>query len=193
MNKGFTIAFLIFSLFFIFIRIRDTFFKDKVGRGVIKKKWTLHALTFIYSGVALAAFIEYFVVQRSINLLVSGIGLVLYITAVLLRNWAINTLGQYYSPHIQIKVNHMLIQDGPYKVVRHPIYLSIIFELLGAILIPNSYFSFVLALISYIPLLMVRLYYEEKELIEKFGEQYILYMNTTPALLPIRGLIKLLP
>ncbi len=190
MDDRFTIAFLFIAVFFIFIRIRDTFFRGKITDGVVKKKWTLHVLTFVYTAVALSAFIEYFIAKREINFLISGFGFVLYITAIVVRNWSINTLGKYYSPHIKVESKHRLVQEGPYRFVRHPIYLSIIVELLSAILIPNSYCSFFLALILYVPLLILRLYYEEKELIEMFGEQYIIYKNETPAILPLRGIIR---
>ena len=58
-----------------------------------------------------------------------------FILAIMLRNWAIKTLGECYSPHIKINMNHVLKKNGPYRFVRHPIYLSLIAELLGAIVV----------------------------------------------------------
>jgi len=103
-----------------------------------------------------------------------------------LRNWAIKALGDCYSPHIKINTNHILKKNGPYKFVRHPIYTSIIFEFLGAIIIPNSYYSLLAALFIYIPLLMIRLYFEEKELIIKFGDQYLNYKKEVASLIPYK-------
>ena len=136
--------------------------------------------------MALAAFLEYFIAQRKINLLLSSFGFIMFISASILRNRAIIALGECYSPHIKITQNHTLIQRGPYKFIRHPIYLSIIIELLGAILIANAYYAMALGLLTYVPLLMMRLYYEEKMLIDKFGEQYQIYKDKVPLLLPLK-------
>ena len=36
------------------------------------------------------------------------------------RQWAFNSLGKYWSVDIEIRDNHELIKNGPYKYMRHP-------------------------------------------------------------------------
>jgi protein-S-isoprenylcysteine O-methyltransferase Ste14 len=100
------------------------------------------------------------------------------------RTWAINTLGKYHSAQIEIREDQPLIMWGPYKYVRHPIYFFTIIEWLGFPLIPNSYYAFFLSLFIVTPLLLLRLFYEEKVHMEKFGDKYIRYKTEVPSLIP---------
>jgi protein-S-isoprenylcysteine O-methyltransferase Ste14 len=43
--------------------------------------------------------------------------------------WARITLGDFWSGTVTRKENHMLIQAGPYRLVRHPIYTGLILAL----------------------------------------------------------------
>ncbi len=71
--------------------------------------------------------------------------------------------------------------EGPYKFVRHPIYLfSILFLILRASM-DLFYFDATIAMIVYF---FVGAYYEEKKLVETFGEKYIEYQKTTPMIFP---------
>jgi isoprenylcysteine carboxyl methyltransferase (ICMT) family protein YpbQ len=167
-------------------RIWSTFFEQIGKRGNIKKKWTLYALTTVHFMVGVGAVIEYFLVRREINYIVTGIGFCMYVVAVIGRNWAIRTLGKYHSPQIEIRQDHKLIKNGPYAFLRHPYYVSVILEILGVPLIPNAYYAFCLALFVYVPLLFIRVWLEEKVMTETFGEEYSQYTREVFGLLPIR-------
>jgi protein-S-isoprenylcysteine O-methyltransferase Ste14 len=138
----------------------------------------------IHFAIGIIAVVEYLLNERPIYYLVSLIGLIMFTVGLLGRRWAVKTLGKYHSAHIEIRKDQILITLGPYKYVRHPIYLSIIFELLGFPLIPNAYYAFLLSLLVYIPLLLVRLHIEEKILTEKFTSSYRHYKSTVPRLIP---------
>jgi methanethiol S-methyltransferase len=76
-----------------------------------------------------------------------------------------------------------LVNDGIYRYIRHPQYLGFLLLTLGM----NIQYTTVLTLIMW-PLLMV-LYYrlariEEKEVEEKFGEEYSQYKQKTPMFIP---------
>src|ERR1700676_14918 len=45
--------------------------------------------------------------------------------------WARYHLGEYWSARITIKVDHQLIDSGPYAYIRHPIYSGILLALIG--------------------------------------------------------------
>ncbi|MDY6856980.1 MAG: isoprenylcysteine carboxylmethyltransferase family protein [Thermodesulfobacteriota bacterium] len=182
----FTSIFLTFMLLMAVQRIRETFFKKGKENGMIVNKWTLPALSTVHFIVGIGAIVEYFLVQREVNFIISGLGFSMYFFAFVLRSWAITTLGRYHSVHIEIKKDHMLIRRGPYKYMRHPYYLSVIFELLGVPLIPNSYYSFCVSLAVYIPLLLTRLNLEEKAMTDKLGREYLLYKREVWGLFPIK-------
>jgi hypothetical protein len=83
-----------------------------------------------------------------------------------------------------------LVTDGPYSIVRHPLY---VFSLIGAlgiglgsenILIPALIIIFYL---FYYPFTILA---EEKKLTNKFGQAYLDYMERTPRFLPKLSLYK---
>lgn len=183
----FTILFLSFMLIMGFQRIWETFFK-KIGKeeGLIIKKWTLVALTTLHFAAGILTVVEYFVFGREINFVITTLGFTMYFLGLIFRKWSIRALGKYHSIHIEIRSHHPLIKEGPYQYLRHPYYLGVIFELLGFPLVPNAYYAFCFSLFAYVPLLFIRLYFEEKAMIEKFGETYLLYKRETWGLFPFR-------
>jgi len=73
------------------------------------------------------------------------------------------------------------IIEGPFKFTRHPIYL---FSILFLALRPTMdlfYFIFFLNILLYF---YVGSYFEEKKLVEVFGQKYIEYQKTVPRLFP---------
>lgn len=187
MNSLFTVVFIAFLVGMSIQRIWETFFKVKKESGEIINKWTLKILVTIHIVIIIAIIAEYFIIKRQINLSISIIGFILYIVALIGRNWSINTLGKYHSPYVKIIDKHLLIRKGPYKYLRHPYYLSVIFEFIGFPLVPNSYYSLCLSLFLYIPALYIlRIYPEEKAMIRKFGEEYLLYKREVSGFLPLK-------
>ena len=166
-------------------RVWETFLrKCKKGRGQIIHQWTLFALSAVHISIGVLTVIEYCIVDRTINYAITLLGLIVYFLSFFLRKWAIKTLGEFHSINIEIKECHQIIKEGPYKYLRHPYYLSVMLELLGFPLIPNAYFSFCCSVFVYIPLVLVRLYLEEKAMIKKFGNEYFKYKKETKGLLP---------
>jgi methanethiol S-methyltransferase len=76
-----------------------------------------------------------------------------------------------------------LVNDGIYRYIRHPQYLGFLMLTLGM----NIQYTTVLTLIMWPALIVI--YYrlartEEKEVEEKFGEEYIQYKRKTPMFFP---------
>ena len=171
-------------------RLLETFARREKAVGTVEKGWTFTFLFILHAVMFFGALAEYFVYRPSLSPVVSGLGLLLYISGLAGRNWAIRTLGRYWSLHIEIRERHKLVMEGPYKYLRHPAYLSIIFEVVGIPLVANAYLTLIFVLISYIPVLLIRMYYEEKKLINKFGQEYMDYKARTWALFPTKKLTK---
>lgn len=184
--KLFTYFFLIFMLAMSIHRIWETFFREKGKKGKIIKKWTLPVLSILHFIVGIGTFIEFLIIKREMNFTITTVGFIMFIIALLGRNWAIKTLGEYHSIHIEIREDHPLIKKGPYIFLRHPYYLSVILELLGIPLIANAFYSFIFSLLVYIPFLLLRVYFEEKAMIDKFNNEYIQYKKETWGFLPLK-------
>jgi protein-S-isoprenylcysteine O-methyltransferase Ste14 len=130
-------------------------------------------------GVALA---EYFLRPHPTNWAWFGAGLAAGLSSFALRGWAAAHLRAYWSMHIEVRKDHPLVQEGPYAWVRHPIYTAAALELVGAILILQSWWSFLALALFFVPAVTVRILLEERAMIAHFGDTYRTYMTNTPAL-----------
>lgn len=113
-----------------------------------------------------------------------SIGLIFILCGSLLFIWARHTLGNYYSGHVSVVEGQPLMQDGPYRFVRHPAYMG---YLLIAVGIAAGYSSLIgLAVIPILLLTAViyRLSVEDKFLTEHFGDAFRAYAKNTARLIP---------
>lgn len=76
------------------------------------------------------------------------------------------------------KTKHELVKDGPYKFIRHPIYIGQIYLVLGTTLVTLS-FEFLLFLLLTIYLNIRRANTEEEELCKILGQEYETYQKET--------------
>jgi len=166
--------------------MRERILSAKMERGKIYAKWTLKALFISYILIIMATVVEYFICRREINFYVTILGFALYLFGLLGREKPVKVLGKYWSPHIEVRETQTLIKKGIYKYMRHPYYFFFLFEIGGFPLIPNSYYSFILTILLYFPLLLIRIHYEEKALISKFGQEYLDYKKEVYGLLPLK-------
>lgn len=185
---NFTVVYIIFLIISNAYRIwRRTATINKKGKeGTIHIRPICKVQVILYSVLAIGCVVEYFALGREINLWITVLGFILYLAGIFGREWVVKTLGQYWSVDIEIKEDHKLIKEGPFKYLRHPNSFLLQLEMTGIALIPNSYYSLFLIWTIYLPLTLIRIYLEEKALIDKFGEEYLEYRKEVYALLPIK-------
>lgn len=167
-------------------RFYERRFSHDAVRGERKMSWSYAVLHPLHILIYLATGAEYFWLHREVNWPVMAIGLILFVTSLALRLTAIRTLGRFWSLHLEIRPNHELVRDGIYRYVRHPAYLAIMLEVVAIPLVVNSYYTLLLSLGLYLPVLLWRWRCEEREMIGKFGGQYIRYCKEVPAFVPWR-------
>ena len=101
-----------------------------------------------------------------------------------LLQWAQNTLGKNWSDTPRMMKEQSLVSDGPYQLVRHPIYTAFLL-ILGSTLLISANWLIGMAWISMTVLEVAsRIGFEEKLMLEYFGDQYREYMQRTGRLLP---------
>lgn len=179
---------LLFAVFVLIEKLWETFFTSK-QKDVRKYQgdWTLMLTSIFYAISALLAVIEFFYITKNINIIVLSFGLLIYILAGLLRFWSIKTLGKQWNIHlIEESEKSEIIVKGPYKYIRHPIYLGHFLELVGIALTFNALYSLIFIFVVNLPLYIQRAFYEEKINAKKFGEEYQRYKKETSFMVPIK-------
>jgi len=112
------------------------------------------------------------------------VGLVLYVTGYLLMAGALITLGRNYqlggsAPRSEDK----MVMDGPYRLVRHPMYTAALSISLGLACLIQSW-AFLCVFCIYLVLIFPLIPMEEDELQKAYGEQYGAYQQKTRKLVP---------
>ena len=97
--------------------------------------------------------------------------------------WVHYILDKEWSVTLKLQVNHQLITSGPYRRIRHPMYTVLLVYMLSWVLVSASLLFLVYYAVSGF-LIVVRIPREERMMLEKFGEEYRVYMRRTGRLLP---------
>lgn len=111
-------------------------------------------------------------------------GLAVALSGALFAAWSMWWLGRRYAVRMDVFVDHDLATDGPYAVVRHPLYLGALVYHVGAVLALGDLLLAAFTLVVVLPLLAYRAVAEERLLLDAFGDAYARYRSRVPALLP---------
>lgn len=103
---------------------------------------------------------------------------------VFLLAWADISLGKNLSVIPEIKTEHTLTTQGPYRWIRHPIYSAGSVLCFSYLFITANWLVGAICLGGALLLYGSRMPREEQMLIEHFGSQYRLYAQSTGRLLP---------
>jgi len=111
------------------------------------------------------------------------VGLVFLAAGVALALWAFISLRQSnFSVMPEPVAGGQLIEEGPYRVIRHPMYTSIIIASIGALIIHGGWIK-LLYLVVLIAVLWVKLKREE-QLLSLVYSGYADYRQRTHAIIP---------
>jgi protein-S-isoprenylcysteine O-methyltransferase Ste14 len=152
---------------------------------------------------------RWFMILTAVVTAIGGIGLVLYLLAPPWWTWTRLPLGEWtqwlgivigivplfylvwvhrhldtqWSIALELQEDHKLVTSGPYRRVRHPMYLGIFVYTIGLILISSDLLVLVFFAFS-ISANYWRIPREEQMMIDEFGDEYREYMKRSGRLLP---------
>ena len=129
------------------------------GQSLLREQFVPHATPVYAIGLALA---------------IGGAALAIHARVLLGRNW---------SATVQLKHDHELIQSGPYRWVRHPIYTGFLMLFLGNAVMVGDWRGLLAVAIMFASFWR-KLRLEERWLGEHFGPAYQAYRARTKALIP---------
>lgn len=122
--------------------------------------------------------IVFFYIRMALWIIFVGLGMAVVRRA--LEIFGIDYMGLVYVYY----PNESTLQDHEiYSILRHPTYHTLLLFSIGSIFFRFSIYSIIYFLIFIIGINIHLKFVEEKELIQRFGEQYIKYKENVPAFL----------
>ncbi len=113
------------------------------------------------------------------------IGLGMYTMGIVLRYWCSFLLGVHFTRGVKVADGQKLVSHGPYRVLRHPLYLGLLLLGLGVPVFLGSAVGFLVGLIVLPRALVRRIAIEESQLIDALGEEYEKWMRARYRLFPL--------
>ena len=103
---------------------------------------------------------------------------------IVLRLWAVLTLGKFFRMQVHIQDEHRLVTRGPYRFLRHPSYTGGLLTVTGIGLAMGNWISVAGAFLCLFLAYCVRILVEEKALKARFGEAFVAHKKRTWAVIP---------
>lgn len=155
----------------------------KTGSGLVEFFVQLTAGLWALSLVLYIVNLDAFSGVVALPLALRIIGVAIMALSGVLSHIVLRSLGRQLSKRLDASGHQMLVQEGPYSFVRHPIYAVLFLCATGTCLITSS-LVVIAATASVVPVFLLRIRHEESLLIERFGDEYREYRRTTGALAP---------
>jgi len=158
-----------------------------------RKKAGMKAARDRFSGLAVRSML-YLSIIIAFGLALNGItiapdwlfyaGFLLTVSGVLVRQWALFTLGHYFTPVIAVQPAQKVVDAGPYRLIRHPSYLGILLTAVGIGFMLRSLAGVAVIVALCGPAVGYRIWIEERFLASELGDDYVRYMKRTKRLVP---------
>jgi protein-S-isoprenylcysteine O-methyltransferase Ste14 len=93
-------------------------------------------------------------------------------------------LGRNWSASLELREGHVLVTNGIYRSIRHPMYTSIFLLAIGQALLLANWIAGPALLVTFTLMFLSRLHSEERMMLDKFGAQYEEYRRRSKRLIP---------
>jgi protein-S-isoprenylcysteine O-methyltransferase Ste14 len=115
-------------------------------------------------------------------------GVALAGVAILLNAWSHRTLsqklGRDFNPALRLLKVPALVTEGPYAIIRHPIYFAFLLMQIAVLLLTSNWLIGLSGIGIITAVIIIRVPEEENLLIDQFGPHYRGYTTETGRLLP---------
>ena len=184
-----------FVLFLVWFFIRAFYGKDSLKiKSKIKKRIILERFLVLLNFVSMVLLPLYVVFSVKLDYatmhlpsIFRWLALFIYALNLGLFFWCHKSLGQNWSTVLEVKKSHKLIQKGPYKRIRHPMYTHFWLLIISQGLLLNNWIVLIYGVFAWGILYFLRVFKEEEMMTEEFGTEYNKYVERTGRLLPKFG------
>ena len=101
-----------------------------------------------------------------------------------LRIWSVAVLGKYFRTTIELEDNQNVIQNGPYRFIRHPSHTGMLLSCLGYGIALQNMVSLAVVVVFPAIALLHRIGMEEVALAGRLGPAYVSYQKKSKKLIP---------
>ena len=161
-------------------------------RGKIKAKSADRGTIYAAWALILGGCFAGFLLARQVTLLnwpaysppIVCLAVILLVGGITLRVWAIRHLGRFFTVDVGIQQGHHIVEDGPYRFVRHPSYSGSLLALVGLGFLTFNWLGLLLIATCTMLAYALRIPVEEKAMVGQFGAQYAEYAARTKRVIP---------
>jgi len=122
--------------------------------------------------------------RRTIEVALAVLTMALAVGSVWFVSTAVRTLGKQWSITARVLEGHKLVTEGPYNVVRNPIYTGMFGLLLATGMAIGHWIGLLIAIVVFAIGTAIRVRSEEELLRGAFGEEFEAYAHKVPAVVP---------
>lgn len=115
------------------------------------------------------------------------IGLILYLTGLVLRYWSLILLGKNFSRDVEVYRDQELISHGTYKFIRHPLYTGLFLLTVSVPLYCGNLMVFLAAVVIMVAAINIRINEEERFMEDVLGDRYVEWKNQRSKMIPFIG------
>jgi len=187
----FEILFLIGELAYLFLLFGPSRRKDRSEPVVVQRQVLLNEfLNFIgFLGmqvIPLVYLLTPWLAFADVNLpaVIAWVGMLVFIFSNLLLWKSHADLGRNWSGDLEIKQHHTLVTWGVYRYIRHPIYAALWLWGIAQALMLHNWIVGLAGLAGFLPNYLWRVPREEQMLLERFGDVFTSYKNSTGRVFP---------
>ncbi|MGB6384539.1 MAG: isoprenylcysteine carboxylmethyltransferase family protein [Terriglobales bacterium] len=113
-----------------------------------------------------------------------ALGILILLAGSFLRRYCFCTLGRYFTGNVKVQVGQPVIENGLYRLVRHPSYTGGVLMYLGTGLALTNWLSALILVGMGIVTYAYRVRVEEQVLATSLGQPYLEYMRRTKRFVP---------
>lgn len=169
-------------------RMWSMYLRQGLGRACsgAGRDWTAIAVGYSYALTLGGAIVEFMVrgAFPRVGTLATGAGL--YLAGVALRYWAFHALRHQWNVDVSDTGGpRHLVRQGPYRFLRHPLYLGACLEIAGLPMFLGAWGALLFGTLVFMPFEVARAQYEEQFLRALFGADYRQYEAEVWGFLPL--------
>ena len=164
------------------IRLRSAKDAQKADRGS-----RIVVLGSVFLGIYLGFIAAYSVPSLFVGTrwkAVFSLGIAVWVGGIFLRLYSIRILGRFFTFDVAIANGHRIVEQGPYRWLRHPSYLGSLLAQVGFGMTMTNWLAMLLPVCCLAAAYAYRIPIEEQALVRGLGSDYSDYMRRTWRLIP---------